>query len=63
MSVSSRAYVNVSAAVFTLVAVLQAWRAASGAPLVIADMAIPAAASWIAAVFAGALAAWGWRTR
>jgi len=30
---------------------------------VIADIQVPAAASWVAALGAGALAFWGWRTR
>ena len=58
-----RPYTTVSALVFTLVAVLQAYRAFAGIPLDIGGTAIPVAASWVAALFAAALAAWGWRTR
>jgi len=56
------AYIRVSATVFALVALLQALRAARGWPLEIAGMSIPVSASIVAAVVAGALAAWGWST-
>jgi hypothetical protein len=62
-SVPSRGYITVSAIVFTVVALLQAYRALAGLPVVIADIQVPAAASWVAALGAGALAFWGWRTR
>jgi len=54
------AYIRVSATVFSLVALLQALRAARGWPLDIAGTSIPVSASIVAAVVAGALAAWGW---
>ena len=60
---TQRGYVTASALVFTVVALLEAWRAAVGAPLEIAGQAIPVAASWVAALVAGGLAIWGWRTR
>jgi len=60
---TQRGYVTASALVFTIVALLQAWRAAVGAPVEIAGMAIPVMFSWVAAVVAGGLAIWGWRTR
>ncbi len=63
MATSHRGYVTASAIVFTVVALLQAWRALVGAPVDIGGQAVPVAASWIAALFAGGLAAWGWRTR
>jgi len=60
---SHRPFTTVAAIVFTIVALLQAWRAFAGIPLDIGGTAIPVAASWVAALFAGALALWGWRTR
>jgi len=63
MATSHRGYVTASAIVFTVVALLQAWRALVGAPVEIGGQAIPVAASWVAALVAGSLAAWGWRTR
>ena len=60
---TQRGYVTASALVFTVVALLQAWRAAVGAPVEIAGTAVPVLFSWIAAVVAGGLAVWGWRTR
>jgi hypothetical protein len=55
-------YIRVSAAIFTLVCVLQALRAARGWPLEIAGTSIPISTSIVAAVIAGALGAWGWST-
>ena len=55
-----KAYVRVSAAVFTVVAVLQLLRVVRGWPLDVAGMSIPVSASIVAAIGAGALAAWGW---
>ena len=63
MNASTRNYTRISALVFTIVALLQAWRAASGWPVQIGDFAVPVSFSWIACVVAGALAAWGWRSR
>lgn len=55
-------YARVSATVFSLVAVLQVLRVARAWPLEIAGFAVPLSASIVAAVVAGALAAWGWST-
>lgn len=55
-------YIRVSAAVFTLVALLQALRVVRGWSLDIAGMSVPVSASIVAAVLAAALAAWGWTT-
>ena len=63
MSTTARPYVTVSATVFTIVALLQAWRAVAGLPLDIGGASIPVAASWVAALVVGALAVWGWRSR
>ena len=63
MNASTRNYTRISALVFTIVALLQGWRAANGFPVVIDGWTLPVMASWIAFVVAGALAAWGWRAR
>ena len=56
-------YSKVSACVFSLVALAQLVRVAMGVPLEINHWPVPMAASIGVAVFAGALAAWGWRSR
>ena len=58
-----QAYCRVSALIFSIVALLQAYRAMLGLPLDIGQFEIPVAASWFAAVAAGAMAIWGWRQR
>ena len=58
-----RSYVTASAIVFALVALFQVWRAATGLPVQIGGFAVPVAASWVVAVFTGALSVWGWRSR
>ena len=63
MNASTGSYTRISALVFTVVALLQAWRAASGFPVVVDGWTVPVAASWVAFVVAGALAVWGWRAR
>jgi hypothetical protein len=63
MNASTRSYTRISALVFTVVAVLQGWRAASGFPIVIDNWNLPVVASWTACIVAGALAIWGWRAR
>ncbi|MBP3985923.1 hypothetical protein J5837_16070 [Pseudoxanthomonas helianthi] len=59
----SRAYCRVSALIFSVVALLQVYRASLGLPLAVGQFEIPVAASWFAAVVAGAMAIWGWRQR
>ena len=63
MNVPRRGYTTVSATVFTLVALAQVWRAATGFPVEMNHHLLPAAASWGIAAIAGALAAWGWLSR
>lgn len=63
MNASIRNYTRISALVFTIFALLQAWRAATGFPIVIDGWNLPVAASWAACIVAGALAIWGWRAR
>ena len=54
-------YITVSALVFTLVALLQFWRAAAALPIQVGPWSLPVAASWIAGTLAALLALWGWR--
>jgi hypothetical protein len=56
-----RAYEVVSAAVFAVVCIVQLLRALNQWPVQIGDLQIPVWASWLAAVLAGLLAAWGVR--
>jgi len=63
MNASTRAYTRISALVFTVVAVLQGWRAADGLALAVDGWTVPVAVSWAACIVAGALAIWGWRAR
>ena len=57
------AYITVSATVFTLVALVQFWRAATGLAVQVGPWSLPVTASWIAGVVATLLAVWGWRSR
>ena len=63
MNAFGRGYTTVSATVFTLVALVQGWRAATGFPVEINHYLLPATASWGIAAIAAVLAAWGWRSR
>ncbi len=54
-------YVFVSGVIFGVVAVLQAVRAVSQWPVVIAGFDVPVGASWVATVVAGGLCAWAFR--
>lgn len=63
MQASARNYIRVSALVFTVVALLQGWRAARGFPVAIDGWTLPVAASWVACIVAAGLAIWGWRAR
>lgn len=55
-------YTLVSGAVFGVVAVMQALRAFNQWPVQIGTLAIPVWASWIAAVVAGSLCVWAFRS-
>lgn len=59
----STSYITVSALVFTLVALLQFWRAAAAIVVQVGPWTLPVAASWIAGSVAALLALWGWRCR
>ena len=63
MNASHRPYATASATVFALVALFQVYRALVALPVSIDGHAIPVVASWGIALFAGALAVWGWRSR
>ncbi|MCZ6619750.1 MAG: hypothetical protein O7E57_16645 [Gammaproteobacteria bacterium] len=53
-----RNYLYVSAAIFTLVALLHVVRAVSGWAFQIGSMEVPVLASWVGFVATGALASW-----
>ena len=59
----SNKYVVVSGAVFGLVALGQVVRAFNQAPVHVGSFEIPVWASWVAAVVAGSLCAWAFRSR
>jgi len=59
----SKSYITVSGAVFGVVAVVQALRAVMQLPVHVGSLEVPVWASWIAAVVAGSLAVWAFRSR
>jgi hypothetical protein len=59
----SKTYITVSGAVFGVVAVVQALRAVRQLPVHVGSLEVPVWASWIAAVVAGSLAVWAFRSR
>lgn len=59
----SNKYAVVSGAVFGLVAILQAARAFNQVPVHVGSLEIPVLASWVAAVIAGGLCVWAFRSR
>lgn len=54
-------YIVVSGAVFGLIAIAQAVRAALQIPVQIGSFSVPVLASWIAAAIAGVLCVWAFR--
>ena len=58
----SSKYVMVSGAVFGLIAAGQIFRALSQLPVHVGSFEVPVWASWVAAVVAGSLCAWAFRT-
>ena len=56
-------YVVVSGAVFGLVAILQAVRAAEQIPVTVGSFPVPVAASWVAALVAAGLSLWAFRSK
>ena len=64
MNASNRTgYATASAVVFALVALFQLYRATMGLAVEIDHRMVPVALSWVIALFAGAMAVWGWRSR
>ena len=59
----AKPYVVVSGAVFGLIAVLQAVRAAEQIPVMVGSFAVPLAASWVAALVAAGLSLWAFRSK
>ncbi len=55
-------FTKVAATVFGIVALLHLLRAISGLSLNIGTYSLPAWASWVAFVGAGALCVWGWKS-
>ena len=55
-------YAVVSGVIFGLVAILQVCRALVGLPVQIGSFAVPVGASWVAAVVAGGLCFWAFRS-
>ena len=58
---SDRGYCRVTAVVFSLVAVAHLVRAVAGWPILLGTWAPPVSLSWLGALAAAALAAWGFR--
>lgn len=58
---SARTYCILSSVVFSVVAVGHLVRAARSVPLLLGSFAVPNWPSWVAAVVAASLAAWGFR--
>jgi hypothetical protein len=56
-----RAYIQVSGIIFALVALGHLWRLLARWPLVLAGRPLPAVASLIVCLAAGALSLWAWR--
>lgn len=56
-------YVVVSGAVFAVVALGQTIRAINQVPVHVGSFEVPVWASWLAAVIAGSLCAWAFRSR
>jgi len=59
----SNKYVVISGAVFALIAILQAVRAAEQIPVTLGSFSVPVAASWVAALVAGCLSLWAFRSK
>ena len=59
----SKNYIVVSGSIFGVVALAQVLRAAMQLPVHVGGFEIPVWASWIAAVVAGSLCVWAFRSR
>jgi len=56
-------YVSVSGVIFGVVAVAHVYRAITGSPIMLGSSAVPIWVSWVAALVAGALCVWAFRSR
>ena len=56
-------YAVVSGVIFGLVTILQVCRALLGLPVQIGSLVVPVGASWVAAIVAGGLCFWAFRSR
>ena len=59
----SNKYVVTSGAVFALIAILQAVRAAEQIPVTLGNFSVPVTVSWVAALVAGGLSLWAFRSK
>jgi len=59
----SKQYIVVSGGIFGLVAIAQATRAFLERPVQIDTLVVPVWASWLAAIVAGSLCVWAFRSR
>lgn len=59
----SSSYSRTTGFVFALIALLHAWRAISGAPVLVGSTPLPIWISWVAVGVAGGLSIWGFRSR
>jgi hypothetical protein len=60
--VATPAFPKVAGTVFGVIALAHVARIALAVPVVIGQTPVPMAVSWLGALVAGALAAWGWRS-
>ena len=60
---TAKSYAVLAASIFALVAILQLARAYGQIPVVVGSIDIPAGASWVAGLVAGALAVVGFTAR
>lgn len=59
----SNKYIVVSGLIFGVIALIQASRALLGVPVQIGDLEVPVVVSWIAAIVAGSLFIWAFRSQ
>ena len=56
-------YASVSGAIFGVIALAHVYRVVTGTPILLGSSAVPLWASWVAALAAGALCVWAFRSR
>ena len=59
----SEKYLVISGTLFCIIAVVQAARAVMQLPVQVGSFEVPVLASWVAAVVAGSLCVWAFRSR